>query len=234
MPILECKKITLAYENNVILDNLSFSLNAGDYLCIIGENGSGKSTLVKALLGLKKVEKGEIFLDQGLTHNQIGYLSQQNEIKRDFPASVCEVVLSGCINQKKSPFFTKGLKALAMEKMRLLGVDAIAKRSIQELSGGQRQRVLLARALCSTRDLLLLDEPVAGLDPLVTEEMYQIIQSLNQKEHMTIVMVSHDMAAALAYASHILFLKKDGFFFGTKEEYLASPLSKEFVKGVRL
>ncbi len=231
MAILECENLTLAYDSNIIIDKLSFKVNKGDYVCIIGVNGSGKSTLVKAILGLKNPSQGTIAYGDKLAKTQIGYLSQQNESHKDFPASVLEVVLSGCLNHKKiSPFFPNSLKKIARDQIKLLELEPIAKKSFQELSGGQRQRVLLARALCSTQSLLLLDEPVSGLDPGVTELMYKTVKDLNDKG-MTIIMVSHDVRAAIRYSSHVLHLDKDQSFFGTKDEYLKSDKAKRLLKG---
>ena len=231
MMLLECQQVTLAYENNIVIEDLSFSVEKGDYLFIVGANGSGKSTLIKTILDLKKPLKGSIIYGDHLAKNQIGYLSQQNESHKNFPASVYEVVLSGCLNRKKiSPFYSKEEKKLALEKIRLLKIEDLIKKSFQELSGGQRQRVLLARALCSTQNFLLLDEPVSGLDPQVTELMYNIVKDLN-KAGMTLIMVSHDIRAAAKYASHILHLDKDQTFFGTKEAYLQSDKAKGLMKG---
>lgn len=227
MAQLTCKNISLGYENNVVVKDLSFSVQEGDYLAIVGENGSGKSTLMKTLLGLLKPLAGEIERGDGLKRNEIGYLPQQTIVQRDFPASVWEVVLSGCLsNMGLRPFYNKQDKELAkrnIEKMRLQGFE---NRSYRELSGGQQQRVLLARALCATRKLLLLDEPVSGLDPKVTAEMYELIEALN-KDGTTIIMISHDIHAALQYATHILHIGEH-IFFGSKEAYLASENGKLF------
>lgn len=227
MAIIEVSGLTLGYENRVIVEKLSFSVNEGDYLCIVGENGSGKSTLMKTLLGLQKPMDGSIVFGDGLKKNEIGYLPQQTVVQRDFPASVREIVLSGCQAQCGwRPFYTKEQKQLAEKNMERMGITAYAKRCYRELSGGQQQRVLLARALCATRKILLLDEPVAGLDPKVTAEMYELIHDLN-REGITIVMVSHDITAAVCYASHILHIGKR-IFFGGKEEYQNSDFGKLF------
>lgn len=228
MAQLTCKNLTLGYDGKVIVENLNFSINQGDYLCIVGENGSGKSTLMKTILGLQPPISGKIQTGDGLSRSQIGYLPQQTEVQRDFPASVREIVLSGC--QARSgmrPFYSKEEKALALKNMEKMGVTQFAKRCYRELSGGQQQRVLLARALCATQKLLLLDEPVSGLDPKVTAEMYNLIAELNGKDNITIIMISHDISAAIKYASHILHIDKT-IFFGTKREYLQSDAGKEF------
>lgn len=219
MALIECKNVALGYDNKIVLDNLNFSVNSGDYLCIIGENGSGKSTLMKTILGLKTPLDGEIVFGDGLKKNEIGYLPQQTLVQRDFPASVWEIVLSGCLNKSGlKPFYSKSSKELAKRNMERMNISSLSKRCYRELSGGQQQRVLLARALCATERILLLDEPVSGLDPKVTAEMYQLIKELNDNG-ATIIMISHDMHAALKYASHILQVGND-VFFGTKEQYL--------------
>lgn len=228
MAQLTCENLTLGYDGNVIVENLDFSINEGDYLCIVGENGSGKSTLMKTILRLQPPVSGKILTGDGLSRSEIGYLPQQTDVQRDFPASVREIVLSGC--QARCgirPFYSKEEKALAESNMEKMGITQFAKRCYRELSGGQQQRVLLARALCATRKLLLLDEPVSGLDPKVTAEMYSLIEELNSKENITIIMISHDIAAAVRYASHILHIDKT-VFFGTKQEYLQSDAGKRF------
>ena len=228
MAQLKCENLNLGYDGTVIVNNLSFSVNAGDYLCIVGENGSGKSTLMKTLLNLQSPMGGSIETGDGLLRNQIGYLPQQTVVQRDFPASVKEIVLSGCQARNSfRPFYSKEEKKLAADNMEKMGVTQFAKRCYRELSGGQQQRVLLARALCATQKLLLLDEPVSGLDPIVTAEMYALIEELNRKDKITIIMISHDISAALKYATHILHIGKENFF-GTKQEYLKSEIGKDF------
>lgn len=230
MALLTVRNLSLRYESRVIAERLDFSVNAGDYLCIVGENGSGKTTLMKTLLHLQEPSSGEILFGDGLKNNEIGYLPQQTAVQRDFPASVKEIVLSGCQARcGYRPFFGKEEKRLAKENLRRMGLEALSGRCYRELSGGQQQRVLLARALCATRKLLLLDEPVSGLDPKVTEEMYGLIESLN-REGLTVIMISHDMAAAVRYATHILHMGAD-VFFGTKQEYLNSGVGRSFLAG---
>ena len=227
MAQLICKDLSLGYEGKEILGGISFTVNAGDYLCIVGENGSGKSTLMKTILGLHAPLGGEIRTEEGLHQNQIGYLPQQTLVQRDFPASVYEIVLSGCQGRRGlKPFYTKADRALALENIEKMGISHLTRRCYRELSGGQQQRVLLARALCATRKVLLLDEPVSGLDPKVTAEMYALISQLN-REGITIIMISHDLDAALRDASHILHVGRK-VFFGTREAYLASDLARGF------
>ncbi|MBQ9492616.1 MAG: ABC transporter ATP-binding protein [Oscillibacter sp.] len=224
MAQLTCQDLSLGYEGREILGHLSFSVQAGDYLCIVGENGSGKTTLMKTILGLHAPLRGQIITGDGLKQNEIGYLPQQTPVQRDFPASVREIVLSGCQGRcGLRPFYTRAEKRLAADNMEKLGLSPLAGRCYRELSGGQQQRVLLARALCATQKLLLLDEPVSGLDPKVTAELYQLIADLNARDGITVIMISHDISAALRYASHILHIG-DRVFFGARDEYPKSGL----------
>ena len=233
MAQLTCQNLTVGYDGRTVLQGLNFEVNPGDYLCILGENGSGKSTLMKTILGLQAPISGTILTGDGLRKNEIGYLPQQTQAQKDFPASVREIVLSGCQGRCGSrPFYSKEEKRLAEENIGKMGIGSLTKRCYRELSGGQQQRVLLARALCATRKMLLLDEPVSGLDPRVTAEMYGLIERLNREEGITVMMISHDISAALKYASHILRIG-DSIFFGTKADYLQSPQGKVFDSGKR-
>ena len=226
MALISCKNLSLGYEHKAILKNLSFEVNMGDYLCIVGENGSGKSTLMKALLHLRPQIEGEISFGDGLMPNEIGYLPQQTVVQKDFPASVYEIVLSGC--QGRSGFFySREDKQRARNAMERMNILELKNRCYRDLSGGQQQRVLLARALLATKKILLLDEPTSGLDPIVTSQMYELIWELNQKDEITIIMVSHDMNASLKYASHILHIGSE-IYFGTKNDYLSSSLGERF------
>ncbi len=225
MPLIKCENAAFGYENTIAAENISLEVNRGDYLYIIGENGSGKSTLIKGLLGLIKPKMGRITYGDGLKKNGIGYLPQQTDAKTDFPASVYEVIISGCAGRGGlSPFYSRDDKERACDAMRKLNIHDLQNRSFRELSGGQRQRVLLARALCATDSLILLDEPASGLDPLVTQEMYRITEELNRRDGVTIIMVSHDLSAAAKEATHILHMKKTPLFYGTRDEYLKSDL----------
>lgn len=219
MAQITCRDLSIGYEGRAIRDHINFSLHKGDYLCLIGENGSGKSTLMKTLLHLLPPVSGSVLLGDGLGSNEIGYLPQQTVIQKDFPASVREIVLSGCQNHCGiRPFYNKEEKRLSEEMMDKLQITHFRNRCYRELSGGQQQRVLLARALCATRKILLLDEPVSGLDPKVTEEMYRLIEQLNHVDQITIIMISHDIREAVKYASHVMYLGED-IFYGTKQEY---------------
>lgn len=219
MELLKCEALTLGYDGNPVARDISFTVASGDYLCMIGENGSGKSTLMKAILGLHRQIGGTVTFTGGLKQEQIGYLPQQTELQKDFPASVWEVVRSGCLNRCGiRPFYTRSQREAARKNMEKMHITHLAKRCYRELSGGQQQRVLLARALCATQKLLLLDEPTAGLDPQVTRELYAAIRELND-DGITVIMISHDLDAALTYASHILHMGSG--FFGTKDAYLA-------------
>ena len=227
MPQIVCENASLGYDGKPIVTGLSFTVNAGDYLCIVGENGSGKSTLMKTILNLTPPLAGSIRME-GLKPTQIGYLPQQTQVQRDFPASVLEIVLSGFQGQRGwRPFYTKEEKAAASANLKKLGLEGFERRCYRELSGGQQQRVLLARALCATQKCLLLDEPISGLDPKATAQMYEIIEQLH-REGITIIMISHDVGVALADATHILHIGKH-LFFGTKESYLHSGIGQAFL-----
>lgn len=230
MALLTCQDLRLGYDGATVVEGLSFAVSPGDYLCIVGENGSGKSTLMKTILGLTPLLAGQIVTGDGLKQTGIGYLPQQNAVQKDFPASVREVVLSGCLNRcGLRPFYRREEKRLARDNMNKMGITALARRCYRELSGGQQQRVLLARALCATRKLLLLDEPVAGLDPKGAAELYALIEHLNQKEGITVIMISHDIPAAVRYASHILHIgARHALFFGTADEYRRSAAQQTF------
>ena len=226
--LLDCRDVSLGYEGQALWQGLTFQVRSGDYLCVVGENGSGKSTLLKSMLGLLKPMKGEIVLDRSLRAGAIGYLPQQTQAQKDFPATVTEVVRSGFLNGRGAHFFyTAQEKSTALMHMGKLGILELKDRCYRELSGGQQQRVLLARALCATQKMLLLDEPVSGLDPKVTAEMYTLIEKLNREDGITVIMISHDVAAAVRYASHILHIG-DTVFFGTRADYLQSPQGRLF------
>ena len=228
MAQLTCQNLCVGYDGKPVLQGLNFEVFAGDYLCIVGENGSGKSTLMKTILGLQPPISGRILTGDGLRKNEIGYLPQQTVVQKDFPASVREIVLSGCQGRCGSrPFYNNEEKQLAAEAMEKMQITRLARRCYRELSGGQQQRVLLARALCATQKMLLLDEPVSGLDPKVTAEMYTLIEKLNREDGITVIMISHDVAAAVRYASHILHIG-DTVFFGKRADYLQSPQGRLF------
>ncbi|MDR3210206.1 MAG: metal ABC transporter ATP-binding protein [Oscillospiraceae bacterium] len=230
MALITCRNVSFAYEGSVAVSGLNFAVNPGDYLCVVGENGSGKSTLLKGLLHLIRPREGELTLGGGLRANEIGYLPQQTAAQKDFPASVYEVALSGYLAQRGArPFYTKREKAGTLENLNRLGALDLRRRCYRELSGGQQQRVLLARALAATRRLLVLDEPVAGLDPVATAELYRLIRQINRESGVTVVMVSHDVRSAAAYATHILHLRGEQLFFGTANAYRESGVGKNFM-----
>ena len=231
MTQLVCQDLSAGYDGNAVLRDINFAVYTGNYLCIVGENGSGKSTLMKTILGLQPPIRGKALTLDGLRKNEIGYLPQQTPVQKDFPASVREIVLSGCQGRcGNRPFYNKEEKQLAADAMEKMQITQLAKRCYRELSGGQQQRVLLARALCATRKMLLLDEPVSGLDPKAMAEMYALIEKLNREDGITVIMISHDIAAAVRYASHILHIG-DSVFFGSKTEYLQSPQGRLFAVG---
>ncbi len=241
MSSITCENLTISWEGKAVIKDLSFGIEDGDFLCIVGDNGSGKTTLVKTLLGLKKPDSGQIVYaecgcpvgsagpDECKERHRIGYLPQKTEFQKDFPASVREIVLSGCLNgAKHKMFFSREDKKTAADAMERLGIGALKKASFADLSGGQQQRVLLARALCATRDFLFLDEPVSGLDPVVTRDMYELIRELNDSG-ITIVMISHDIEAAVSLSKHILHLSDKVEFFGTTEDYRNTEICEHYL-----
>ena len=232
MALIQCKNVSLAYDGTVVAEQIDFSVRRGEYLCIVGENGSGKSTLVKGLLGLMNPVSGTIEYGDGLTRQDIGYVPQQTNVQRDFPASVREVVLSGTIGRGgRSLFYTPEQKKTAARAMERLGIRDLERCCYRELSGGQQQRVRLARALCAARQLLLLDEPTTGLDPMVSGDFYGLIEELNRQNGITVIMVSHDMGPSLRSATHVLHIKHHPLFFGAREDYLASEAGRKFMGG---
>ena len=234
MALITCQGVSFGYEGNIAVEGLNFEVRSGDYLCVVGENGSGKSTLIKGLLRLKSPTKGSVLIGDGLRPTEIGYLPQQTATQKDFPASAYEVILSGRLSARGIlPFYSLADRAAANENIKRLGIEHLKRRCYRELSGGQQQRVLLARALCATKKVLLLDEPTAGLDPVVTQELYKLIAKINRETGITIIMVSHDVRSAVEYASHILHLKNKQEFFGTTDDYLQSEVGKAFVGGER-
>lgn len=229
MALISCKNASFDYDGNTVVSGLNFEVDTGDYLCVVGENGSGKSTLVKGLLHLKNPQSGEIIYGEGLKSTEIGYLPQQTAAQKDFPASAYEVVISGLLGSKGfSPFYSKADKAAAKSNMELLKVTDLAKKCYRELSGGQQQRVLLARALCATEKLLLLDEPVAGLDPIATNDLYAAVEQIN-KQGVTVIMVSHDVKTAVEYANKILHLNNEQAYFGDTAGYVESEVGRVFL-----
>lgn len=227
--LLACRDVSLGYEGRAVWEHLNLEIRSGEYLCIVGENGSGKSTLLKSLLGLIKPLRGSIELDPSLRSGAIGYLPQQTRAQKDFPATVSEVVLSGFLSARGRRFFyTPAEKSRALMNLGKLGILELKDRCYRELSGGQQQRVLLARALCAANDLLILDEPVTGLDPASMQDLYKTLRYLNEREGMAIIMVTHDIENALREAKHILCVDRAGCFYGTVDEFLSSPAGKRF------
>ena len=230
--LIRCEHVDFGYENHDAVIDVSMEINPGDYLCILGENGSGKSTLMKGILGLLKPTAGTLVVDEELRRTGIGYLPQQTAAQRDFPATVYEVVRSGCLSHLgRRPFFSRADKALAMENMEKLGIAGLSGKCYRELSGGQQQRVLIARALCATKKLLILDEPITGLDPSAIQELYALIRKLNREEKVTILMVSHDVQNVVHQANKILHLQQRVLFYGSVKDYVKSRAGLEFLGG---
>lgn len=230
MQLLKCENVYMNYDSTKAVNGVSFSVDEGDFLCIVGENGAGKSTLLKGILGLQKISEGRVIFN-GIKKSEIGYLPQRTQVQKDFPAAVKEVVLSGRIGRKGKLFYSAEDRQIAAENMETMKISDIRNKSFNELSGGQQQRVLLARALCATDRLLLLDEPTAGLDPFVTEDMYRLIEHLNSEHGVTVIMVTHDIKSAVKYANKILCMEHDSDFFGTTQEYLDTPAAKRILGG---
>jgi zinc transport system ATP-binding protein len=232
MKIFECKKLSIGYGNKVVCKNINFEVRKGQYICVIGENGSGKSTLLKTILGLNKTVSGKIVFDKEFPSNSIGYLPQQSDMQKDFPATVKEVIMSGFVGAMGfRPFYKREEKAKAEKIMEELEIKDLAKKSYKELSGGQQQRVLLARALCATNELLVMDEPVTGLDSKAIRKFYALIKKLNKENGLTIIMVSHNIDKVIDYASDIIYLSTEKAFVGTKEEFLTSDYAKQYKLG---
>jgi zinc transport system ATP-binding protein len=233
--VISAINAAFGYDGHIVVRELNFSAAKGDYLCVVGENGSGKSTLIKGILRLINPMEGSIRFSAEISQNGIGYLSQQAAAKKDFPAGVYEIVLSGNLGgMGLRPFYSHKEKQSAEENMERLGIAGLRDRCFRELSGGQQRRALIARALCAGSGLLVLDEPAAGLDPLITAEVYGLLEKLNRELGLAIIMVSHDIEAALKYARNILHLKKlapDGVnspcYFGSAAEYTQSKTGRE-------
>lgn len=231
-PFIVCEHVDFGYENHDAAVDLNLEICPGDYLCVVGENGSGKSTFIKGLLGLLKPTGGTLYVSEELRRGGIGYLPQQTAAQKDFPATVYEVVLSGTLSRRGNrPFYSGAEKRIAISNMERLGIAGLRGKCYRELSGGQQQRALIARALCATDRMLILDEPITGLDPAATQEFYQLIRRLNRDENITIVMVSHDIRNAINHADHILHMQQKVLFYGTAEEYLGSRAGEEFLGG---
>ena len=228
-PLIKCEHVDLGYENQDAVINVNMEVCPGDYLCIVGENGSGKSTLIKGLLGLLKPSGGKLTVAEELKTTGIGYLPQQTAAQKEFPASVREVVLSGCLSRRgRRPFYSKTEKDIASANMEKLGITQLANQCYRELSGGQQQRVLIARALCATRELLILDEPITGLDPMAIQDFYSMIRKLNREDKVAIIMVSHDLRKAVEEANKILHLQKQVLFYGPAHDYMNSKAAGHF------
>ena len=228
-PLIECRHVDFGYDNQDAVIDVNMEVDPGDYLCIVGENGSGKSTLMKGLLGLIRPTGGTLVTADELKRTGIGYLPQQTAAQKDFPATVSEVVLSGCLNRRGMlPFYSKKEKEIADRNMEKLGITPIRKQCYRELSGGQQQRVLIARALCATSSLLILDEPITGLDPTAIQEFYTMIRRLNREDKVAILMVSHDLRNAVEEANKILHLQKRVLFYGPAHDYMNSQAAGHF------
>lgn len=225
--LLKCDNISVSYDGRTVVKDVSFCLNEGEYVCIVGENGSGKTTLMKALLGLVAIDSGRITYDK-IAKDEIGYLPQKLSVSSDFPASVNEIVLSGCACRKVIPFLTKDDKCRAEDALHLLGLENLRNRSFAELSGGQQQRVLLARAICAAQKLIMLDEPITSLDAKSSADFYEVLEHMNKEHGISVLMVSHDVSSAVRYAGKILHMKTSAAFFGSVDDYISTDIYKSF------
>ena len=222
MSLIETKNLTLGYDNIKVLKDLNFKIEENDFLCIVGPNGSGKSTLVKGILGLIRPIKGKVIYND-LKQKFIGYMPQETKIDSNFPASVYEIVLSGTLNRVGlRPYYSKEEKELANHNLKILGIEKLKEKSFSELSGGQRQKVLLARSLCATKKLLILDEPSNNLDSKSKKELYETITDLNKNHNITIIMITHDLDHNNLIGNKILSLREDKVFFGTVNDFVRS------------
>ncbi len=223
--ILSCNQLTFSYDS-VVIEDVTFTAKIGDFICIVGENGSGKTTLVKAILGLLPTKSGSVQIKADVP---VGYVPQKLSISRDFPACVEEIVRSGIVT--KRPFLSRAEKETALHAMELFDITGLRRKSFRALSGGQQQRVLLARAFCASKEFLVLDEPVTGLDPKAVSDLYALLKKINEQEKTTILMVSHDIRAAMQIATKILHMDKTVQFFGAPEHYICSECGKRFMGG---
>ena len=231
MPLISCEGVSMGYGGHVVIHGLNFHVDAGDYLCVVGENGAGKSTLVRGLLRLQPLIEGKFIYD-GVSSDQVGYLPQRTTAGTDFPAGAYEVVLSGRLGRRGiRPFYSRADRTAALDSMDRLGISELRNKCFGELSGGQQQRVLLARAICSAGKLLILDEPTSGLDPVAAQDFYDMVSRLNSESGLAIIMVSHDVGRALSDAARVLHLNGSQKFFGPAGEYLASDAGKNFIGG---
>lgn len=229
--ILTCSGIAIGHEGRAVCRNINFTLNSGECLCIVGGSGSGRSTLLRVMMNNEPPMEGTVTYENGVTKNDIGCLPQIRDARMN--SVVRDVVLAGCLNRRRLPFFTKQDKQIVSERLHLVGIADIERRRFSELSGGMQQKVLLARALCAATKLLLLDDPVHGLDKNSAGEMYELIETICMAG-MPVVMVSDDVDAVLRLATHILHLSDEPLFYGTKEDYLRTYEGKMFEAGVIL
>ncbi len=204
--LVDCRNVRLGYASRLVASCPDFTVGAGDFLAVIGPNGSGKTTLLKTVAGLIRPLSGSMGIPAEVSRGGIGYLPQAKEVQRDFPASVTEVVESGCQTLRgMRPFYSRKERKMVLDAIDRFGIGNLAQRSFRELSGGQRQRVLLARALCAPRKLLLLDEPLTGLDPDAQTELHGLLGEV-KKSGLAVMMVTHDLSPAFRLATHVLTL----------------------------
>lgn len=215
--ILEVKNLKVSYNSHTAIENVSFKINQGEYIALVGENGSGKSTLIKAIMGLKKEDEGEVKFDLDLS--EVSYLAQTDLKGIDFPATSKEIIMTGCQKRGKLPFYTKQDKENFKQVVQELKIEDLINKRIGDLSGGQKQRVLLARSLIRNPKMIILDEPQTGLDVNITKELYKILEKLNKEKNVTIMMATHDLDELESIKPRIICIAKTIKYDGKFEEW---------------
>jgi zinc transport system ATP-binding protein len=224
MQLVEIDRLSYAYSGDLVLDNISFTIDEGDILGIIGPNGAGKTTLFSCMLGLLddytgtiKILGEDIKKKNSKVFKSIGYIQQKKTIEQNFPATVEEIVSLGITIMDKT---SKEKIDLALETV---GLSAQKDRRVGELSGGQQQRVLIAKAMVNNPKLLILDEPVTGIDLEMQNKFYSLLKKLNQENKITIIWASHDLDAVNRFATSVACINRSMFFHGKTYEFFENP-----------
>lgn len=215
MTLLEVNNLQVSYSNHIAIEKISFKVEEGEYICLVGENGSGKSTLIKTIVGLNKQDTGTIKLNIPL--EDVSYLSQTNLKDLNFPATAKEIIMSGTQKHMQIPFYSKADKEKYNKVIKDLKIENIVGKKIGDLSGGQKQRVLIARALIREPKLLILDEPLTGLDYNITKELYNILEKENNERKTAIIMATHDLDEIKNIKPRIIYLAREIKYDGNIE-----------------